>query len=208
MSNKFLSFVYLFFLGTVVKGQKVLPNTLIGKSEIEFSTSFLGSNYSEISLGEIIYRVPVSKNLKLGGGAKIFWGNLNDSNLKQFNVYPAVFFDAQYFIGKAQRQKWSISFQTGYDFFKKKIGDYHGIDTGFYTVRNSVLKTSLYATIGASHRAILSKKVQLVTGGFLSLQRTNQKGEYTNINGTRNFSDKQNNLGGIFKVGLVIRLGK
>jgi hypothetical protein len=89
-----------------------------------------------------------------------------------------------------------------------KIGDYNGIDeTGFYTVKNSSLKSGLYATAGASHRVILSSRIQLVTAGFLSLQHTVQKGIYTNVSGTKNISDKRNNFGGGIKIGLVIRLG-
>lgn len=208
MKRKISTLFCLVFFSTFVKGQKVLPNTLIGKKEVEYNISFLGSRYSEISLGEIIYRFHASKNLKIGPGAKIFWGDLNNPDYTQFNIYPGIFLDGLYFVGKTKRQKWGISLQTGYEFYKMKIGDYPGVDdTGPYTVKNSVLKSGFYAMAGASHRAILSSKLQLVTGGFLSLQRTVQKGTYTNVTGTKNYSDKRNNFGGGIKVGLVIRLG-
>lgn len=198
----------LFCFSTTVNSQIRLPNTLIGKSEIEFNTSFLGSNYSEIALGEIIYRKPVTSSLKLGVGAKFFWGDLNNTNYDQFNLYPAVFFEALYFIGTTKRQKWGIAWQTGYEFYKRNIGDYIGLnEEGPYTVRNSEIKSGFYSMAGISHRAILSNRLQLVSGGFLSIQRTNQEGIFTNSMGTRTIIDKRNNFGGVIKVGLVIRIG-
>jgi hypothetical protein len=190
-----------------VYSQKVLPNTLVGKKELAISGSFTGSNYSEIALPELTYRWPVSKKMKIGGGAKLFWGGLNTPDYTHFNIYPALFADAVRFIGS--RQKWSVNLQFGYEFYKDRPADYHGYDpTGAYIVTNNFLKAGFYSNIGIYHRAILSSRVQFVSGAFLSTQHTTLTYLFTNSMGITSNTHRQMNLGGGIKIGLVMGLGK
>lgn len=199
---------HLFCINGVI-GQKKLPNKLIGKNEIEFNVSILGSQYAEISPCELIYRWPVSKNIKIGAGAKLFLGEKNYPDYHLIGLHPAIFFDAALFVGKLQRQKWSINLQAGYDFYRRIESDFASVDNGgAYLAHDQYYKGSLYSTLGGYHRAIISHRFQLLTGGFISFRKISYTGIKTYASGSRSFNIGRMNFGGGVKIGMVIGLWK
>ncbi len=196
----FLAFVLIPFL--CLQSQIVLPNNLMGKREFEVNASFLGSNYSEIVPAEFICRFPVSRTVKIGGGAKLIFGGLNTSKTRW---QPAFLVDIAKFIGG--RQKWSINVQPGYEFYKNTSGIYSGYDpvAGPYDYYLKE-KMGFYFLVGGNHRAIISKKFQLVTGIFNSFQDVRNQYFITYQSspglGKQN-NDKKLNIGIGFKIGII-----
>lgn len=146
--------------------QEQIPNPKIGKHEFEFSGSFLGSNYSEFG-AELIYRRPAGKLYKLGGGARLSFGSLNEP---RSDLYPGLLLDATRFIDR--RQKWTINVQCFYSFYSKETGTWPGYDPvkGFYEYS---LKRNMGFTyiLGGNHRSLISRgKKQILTSLFLSMQ--------------------------------------
>ena len=189
-------------LSLKANAQKVLQNNLIGKSEFEFSASFLGSKYYELSPIEFIFRKPIGKSIKFGGGGRLVLGGLNESKTRW---QSAIFLDIAKFIG--ERQKWSINLQPGYEFYKYQSLNYPGFSTtnGNYTYFNKE-NGGAYFSIGGNHRAIVGKKLQIITGIYNSYQFLNQL-QFTTYQSNPSQVIKSNyrkaNIGLGLKVGIV-----
>lgn len=191
-----------FFLVLSLSAQKILPNTKIGKQEFEFNTSFLGSNFSEFS-SSLIYRKPIGDMMKMGGGMKLAWGLLNEPRGKR-KYYPSIVLDIARFI--AERQKWSINLQPEYYFFKRR-NSFTGNDPvkGPYDAE-SQLKFGFAFSIGGNHRAIISKRLQIITGIFNSYQYVKNeviRKYQSNPNQPEVFRHNKFSIGAGLKVGLI-----
>lgn len=202
-STKLFVFLFLscFSFFNYLQAQKELPNLKIGKKEFEVSGCFLGSNYSEFGT-ELLYRLPVNRVLKIGGGIKLAYGSLNHTKA---DFYPVVLLDAARYIGRLQ--KWSINFQPSYSFHSRQDGTWPGYDPakGFYNY-SIKQKMGFSFLIGGNHRAILSGKLQLVTGLFTSYQyvKTKYFQEYqSNPGQIQTVNWNKLNFGGGVRIGLI-----
>src|SRR5215510_8079894 len=103
----------IFHLPTLLVGQKI--NNMIGRREVEVTTSVLVSDYSEFGLSTIL-RKPVKKLWKIGGGFKLAWGSLNEGKGEQ-SFYPSIIFDVARYVDC--NQQWSMHLQPEYYFFTR-----------------------------------------------------------------------------------------
>src|SRR5689334_2158322 len=106
--------IYLLLFGislTTLAFSQKKSNSKIGKNETDISSFIMADN--DVAFGaEVVYRISVTKNLKLGGG--ILFGINYEDGLGRPYGYGAVFADAMQFLG--QRQKWSFGGQIGQGF--------------------------------------------------------------------------------------------
>jgi hypothetical protein len=176
--KKIYILLFSFSLAIAAFAQRKL-NPKIGKNETEIASFIMGDDYLAYG-GQLVYRLPVMKKLKLGAG--ILYG----ANYEEFGFdpgtygYGAVFADALLFLG--HRQKWSFGAQIGHGIYNH---DYHSYD---YKI-----KAGGYYSIAANYRAIVSNKLLFTTSLFIG---------YRNFHDTSGYPENNTGLVGL-KAGIV-----
>jgi hypothetical protein len=117
-------------------------NPKIARNETDISAFMMADN--DVAFGaEVVYRLSVTKNLKIGGG--VLYGANYEGGVGDPFGYGAVFADVMQFLG--HRQKWSFDGQLGHGIYDNDYG----------------LKAGIYYSISCNYRAILSKKMLFTT---------------------------------------------
>ena len=141
--KKILILTIISFLTVISFAQKPI-NPKIGKKELQ--TTAIGLIDDRLLVGgELVYRLPISKRLKIGAGA--LYGIDYDYDFfeeKRFG-YGAIFGDAMLFAG--QRQKWGLDAQIGHRIHSREI--------------ISKMTPGIYYSVSVNYRSIISKKILL-----------------------------------------------
>jgi hypothetical protein len=156
MKNIYISIFYLLF--TVIAFSQEKSNPKINKNETEIS-SFIMADNSLAYGGEIVYRLSVIKNLKIGGGL-LYGVNGVDPVNSDISGYGAVFADAIQFLGR--RQKWGFGGQIGHGIYNRDYGSLKQ-------------KAGIYYSISSNYRAIVSGKLLLNISLFLGYRNFHYK---------------------------------
>jgi len=159
---------FSFLVTVIVVAQKKLPNSKIGKNEIEItllnlrddSKGFI-ANKRKVLGGEVVYRLSWKKYTKVGIGVLVA-ADYEKLGSDLFG-YGAVFSDVTQFIGK--RQKWSVSGQLGHGMYNRKYEFDDSIAKGFDKYAGG-----MYYSISVNYRAIASKKILIIISPFFSLR--------------------------------------
>lgn len=136
---------------TIFSYSQKKTNIKIGKTETEVALFVIGELDPTIGV-QLVYRLPLLKNMKIGGGV-LYGANIEGAYGRHETLgYGAVFADALQLFGK--RQKWGVGGQIGKGIYNHDIGF-------------DKIKAGIYYTVLFSCRAIVSKKLLLTTSLFI-----------------------------------------
>ena len=176
--KKIYILLFSFSLGIAAFAQRKL-NPKIGKNETEIASFIMGDDYLAYG-GQLVYRLAVTKKIKLGAGI-LYGANYEEGGFDPGTFgYGALFADALKFLG--HRQKWSFGAQIGHGIYNHDLHNY-----------DYKMKAGIYYSMSSNYRAIVSKKLLFTTSLFIG---------YRNFHDTIGYPENNTVLVGL-KAGIV-----